>query len=121
MTFSIKVKDFEFTGKTEQEAYLKGCKSLAKYMASSKYKNLSFSIERLSGAQPTVKFTLCTNIDANAEQKQFCKMCKEFHCSFYVNEEYNCSRCNLKTYLKRIQQKGSVSKNFYNGRIQSTD
>lgn len=49
--------------------------------------------------------------------KEYCKMCKNFHCSFYVNEEYNCSRCNLKNCMKRIKEKVGVSKMYYNSII----
>ena len=118
MTFSLKVKSFTVTGETEQEAYIKGCKHYAKYMASKKYTNLSFKIERVAGAPNAFTFTLYTNIDVNAEQRQFCKMCKEMHCSFFVNEEYNCARCNLKSFLKRVQQKGNISKGFYMSRVE---
>lgn len=112
MTFSLKVKSFIFQAETEQEAYIKGCKKLAKYIASKKYKNVSFKVERVN-EQNTFAFIMFADIDVNVEQRQYCKMCKEIHCSFFVNEEYNCSRCNLKNFLKRLQQKGNVSKAFY--------
>lgn len=117
MTFSLKVRSFTFTGETEQEAYIQGCKKLAKYMASKKYSNLSFKIERVANVPNAFTFTLYTNIDVGEEQRHFCKVCKEIHCSFFINEEYNCARCNLKSFLRRAQQKANISKGFYNGRI----
>lgn len=112
MNLTNKIKSFTVKAQTEKEAYLKGCKDLAKYMASKEYQNISFKIER--GVEPgTFIFTMFTNIDLSEEQRAYCKLCREFHCSFYVNEEYNCSRCNLKTFLKRAQSKAKISKNFY--------
>lgn len=117
MNVTFKIQSFTFTGQTEQEAYLNGCKKLAKWMASKKHSNITVKINRIKAELPTFEFVLYTNIDASVEQKEFCKACKEFHCSFYVNEEYNCDRCNLKAYLKRLQQRGNVSKGFYKKEI----
>lgn len=117
MTISLKVKSFIFTGESEQEAYILGCKKMAKYIASKKYDNLSFKVERAQ-EENTFIFNVLANIDVGAEQRDFCKICKEFHCSFFINEEYNCARCNLKSFLRRLHKKGNVSKGFYNGRIE---
>lgn len=117
MNMTFKIKSFVFSGETEQEAYIKGCKELAKYMASKKHSNISVKINRISGQKNTFEFVLLANIDASAAQSEFCKVCKEFHCSFYVNEEYNCARCNLKSYLTRLKQKANISKAYFNGKI----
>lgn len=119
MNVTFKIASYTFTGQTEQEAYLKGCKQLAKYMASKKRRNISVKIERVQAKQPTFQFVLYTNIDASAEQAEFCKVCKEIHAQFYINEHYNCDRCNMRTYLKRLQQKGNISKNFYKKELNS--
>lgn len=117
MQLSAKVCEFVFVGKTKQEAYIKGCKAVAKYIASNKYENISNKIVWMKSKEPTVKFILYTNIDANNEIRNFCKICKEIHTSFFINEEYNCARCNLKAYMRHSQQKISISKNFYKSRI----
>ena len=116
MKASIKISSILFEGQSEKEAYLKGCKQIAKFISSKKYSNLTFSVERISN-QNQVVFHIFTNIDLNQEQKAFCKICKEFHCSFFINEEYNCSRCNLKTFLKRAENKAKISKGFYKERL----
>ena len=41
MNLTMKIKSFTVTADSEKEAYLIGCKSFAKYMASPKYKNIS--------------------------------------------------------------------------------
>lgn len=117
MNLCLKVKSFYISAGSEKEAYLKGCKQLAKYLASKKYKNLSFKIERTKEENGFI-FTIFSNLDLGKEQRDFCKVCREFHCNFYVNEEYNCNRCNLKSFLVRAEQKARVSKNFYNKRIE---
>lgn len=117
MNVTFKIRSFTFSGHTDQDAYIKGCKSLAKYMASKKHQNISVKINRVKGALHTFEFVLYTNIDASAEQSHFCKMCKETHATFFINEHYNCDRCNLKAYLRRLQQRGNISKAFYKERV----
>ena len=114
MNLTLKVKSFVITASTEKEAYLKGCKQLAKYMASKKYKNLTFKIERTSGNENTFIFTMFTNLDLGEEQRNYCKTCRDYHCSFFINEDYNCSRCNLKNFLEKKKKKSRISKSFYN-------
>lgn len=117
MNLTTKIRSYTITASDEKEAYIKGCKQLAKYMASKKYTNLSFKIERSTETENTFIFTVFTNLDLGPEQRNFCKMCRQFHCSFYVNEEYNCSRCNFKTFLERAEQKARISKSFYRKRL----
>ena len=116
MLLTCKIRSYIFSAENEKEAYLKGCKKLAKYMTSKKYKNISFKIDRKDN--DTFIFTLFTNLDLTKDKNQFCVLCKQYHTSFFVNEEYNCSRCNLNTFLKREEKKIRVSKNFYNSKIE---
>lgn len=112
MLLTLKVKSFLVKSDNEKEAYIDGCKKYAKYIASSKYKNLMLKVDRTSVKGEFV-FTIFTNVELSGDQKNFCKMCKEIHSSFFVNEEYNCNRCNLKTFLLREEQKLRISKQFY--------
>ena len=113
MYLACKIGSFTVKASNEKEAYLQGCKKAAKYIASKKYKLISTKIERVSGEENTFQFILFTNMDLGPELSNFCKLCKEYHCSFYVNEEYNCARCNLKNFLSREEQKARVSKSYY--------
>lgn len=119
MYLTEKVCSFTVIADSKKEAYLKGCKKAAKYVGSQKYRNMSSKIENVG--QNEFVFTLFTNIDLSPEIAQFCKMCKEYHCSFFVNEEYNCSRCNLKTFMERTKQKAKVSKEFYKERMKNKE
>lgn len=116
MNLTAKIKSFTISADSEKEAYIKGCKNLAKYMASKKYSNLSFKIERTQVPNEFI-FSMYTNIDLGEEQRKFCSICKEVHSSFYINEEYNCSRCNLRTFLTRAEEKARISKSFYRGEM----
>ena len=117
MFLSVKVKSYIIQANSEKEAYLKGCKSLANVMASKKYSNLSFKIERPKDLTNSFVFTIYTNIELRSLQKDFCKVCKEFHCQFYINEDWNCSRCNMKSFLVRAEEKAKISKGYYKDRL----
>lgn len=117
MVIAVKLKSYLFTAGTEQEAYIKGCKKLAYLIASKKYSNLSVKVERVKGNLSTFKFTIYANIDSKTEQKNFCKACKEYHSSFFINENYNCSRCNLRSFLERSENKLKDIKGFYKDKV----
>lgn len=113
MLLAIVVKSFIFDGLTEQAAYIKGCKQLAKYMASKKHKNLTFKIERVRGFENRFTFTLYTNIDITSEKQHFCKMCRELNSAFYINNGYSCTGCKLKNFFSVVSSKGKISKRYY--------
>lgn len=117
--FTSKIKSFLFVDEKAKEAYLRGCKVLAPFIASGKYKFLSLKIERSESNKNAFVFTLYGDIDISCEQKDFCKMCKEMHKAFFINEEYNCSRCNMKSLLKRLQQKSKIQREYFKTRLKS--
>lgn len=117
MFLSIKVKSYVIQASSAKEAYLKGCKNLANVIASKKYPNLSFKVERPKDNSSTFIFNVYTNVELGPAQKEFCKTCKEFHCQFYINEDWNCSRCNMKAFLKIMEDKAKISRGFYKDRL----
>ena len=105
-----KVKEFTFTGNTQKEAYLKGCKELAKYMASKTHQNLVTQIVRKDNE---VTFTIYCSVELLEPQQRFCKICKEMHTNFYINTKYNCDACNVKAFLNRLHSQLNVAQNYY--------
>lgn len=116
MVAAIKLRSEVFSGISYEQAYLKGCKSLCKAI---QHSQITFNVSKLpdEGNEKSVQFDLFVNIDMSAAQKEFCKVCKEFHCSFYINEEYNCARCNLRVYLRKLKGTANVSKGYFNKTI----
>lgn len=108
---ALKICSYKFHAYSEKEAYLQGCKKLAGIMASKKYQNITTKIQHIGDNE--FEFVVYTMLDIMSEQTNFCRLCKEMHHSFFINENYNCSRCNYKTFLKRMQQKLRISKGFY--------
>lgn len=116
MLYSLKIKSIKFVGATKQEAYLMGCKKLAKYIASLKY--ITMGVEQDLEDKNTMIFTLYASVNLGHEVSEYCKMCKEFHCSFYINEHYNCDTCNLKNCMNRTKQKVGITKLYYKHKIE---
>lgn len=108
---TLKICSWKFKAFNERDAYLQGCKKLASVMASKKYQNLTTKIIR--SANNEFEFVVYTMLDITEEQSHFCKMCKEMHCSFFINENYNCNRCNYKVFLKRMKEKLIISRSYY--------
>ena len=113
MNVTLKICSFIARGENKKQAYLNGCKKVAKFWGSKKYKNVSCKIERISKDENALLFVLFTTLDLGKEKSQYCKMCKEMHCSFFINEDYNCSSCKLEGFFKKVKEKALVSKNFY--------
>ena len=117
MHLSNKLCSFVVSADDKKEAYIKGFKRAAKYIASPNYRNISCKIESLDDT--SFLFSLYVNIDISEELSHFCKMCKIYHSSFFVNEDYNCSRCNLRTFIDRSAKKANVSKKFYEEKMKT--
>lgn len=114
MKASVRITSIIVRGESKEDCYIKGCKKLANVASK---ENITFSVENVKDDERALRFNIFTNIDMNGMQKDFCKMCKQFHCSFYVNEDYNCSRCNLKAYIQRLQHTVNVSKSYYKSNL----
>lgn len=119
MLISNKIFSFYVCAESEKEAYIKGCKKIARFAASrNEYQSVSVKIER-DALRGGFWFSLYADIDLSKEMQHYCKMCKEYHSSFFINEEYNCARCNLKNFMSRTKDKSKVSKNFYQEMIKN--
>ena len=117
MLWTSKIKSFVVTGDDNKDAYLKGCKQYATYIASSKYQHLSLDVKQ-TGEKGKLIFTIYASVNVSEEQSAFCKVCKNTHKLFYVNDSYNCSCCTLKSFLSRVEQKTRTQKSFYKKHIE---
>lgn len=114
MKMTVKVASYIYTSDSCEQAYINGCKDLCKSIKDPK---ISINIEKMDDGK-SVKFNVFVSLNANESISNFCKVCKEFHCSFYINEEYNCARCNLKSFMKRMKQQLNTSKSYYRKEIE---
>jgi hypothetical protein len=107
----------EFKDEDSKKAYLKASKFVASNVISKGSKvevsKVTWDIVRVEGDLPTFRLTLYFKFDDTELMKQTCDVCKEFHKSFFINENFNCNRCNKVGYEKKIEQKLLIGTEYY--------
>ena len=109
MIYIQKFYEREFKAEDAKRAYLKASKFVASNIISKGSKvevsKVTWDIQRVDeGDLPTFRLTLYYKFDDTEFMKRTCDACKEFHKSFYINENFNCDRCNKVGYEKNIQR-----------------
>lgn len=108
----------EFKAKKSKDAYLKACKFVASNIISESSKvevsKVTWDVVRVSNDDdlPTFRLTLYYKFDDTQFMKQTCEACKEFHKSFFINENYNCNRCNKVGYEKNVDKKLMIGSEY---------
>lgn len=103
-----------FSAETMKEAYLKATRWVAVNVVSKdELKDVLVKYQKSTEKFPTVTVHLYVTIDETEIREEHCKICKEAHSSFFINENFNCSRCNVNSYQRRAEAKIKVKKQFY--------
>lgn len=112
-----------FIGETMKDAYLKACKWYAtNVMHKDELHNVQVEFEKLSGEQlPTVVIHLFAVLSENELRDRFCKICRESHSMFYMNQTVNCNKCEAKAYQTRTDDMLRVKLEYYRGLISKQD
>lgn len=119
MLYIEKFYQKDFKAQSGKDAYLKACKFVAGHIIS---KGSKVEVERVTwdvirveeeNDLPTFRLSLYYKFDDTEFMKQTCKACKEFHKSFFINEDFNCSRCNKVGYEKNIKQKLLIASEYF--------
>lgn len=108
-------KDFVNKAGDLKEAYLKSCKWVSSRIISKNLDKIVWKVEKVSETTITVK--LYFEFDVNEEKRNHCKVCKEFHKSFFINEEYNCNSCKLTSFFNRTKERENRIKGYYKEKI----
>lgn len=120
MLYIQKFYERKFRAEDSKEAFLRACKFVATNIISKGSKveaaNVVWDIIRVSEGEdeslPTFQLTLYCKFDDTRFMEQTCEACKEFHKSFFINENFNCNRCNKVGYEKNIRQKLMISAEY---------
>ena len=119
MKYILPFYEREFKAKDSKEAYLKACKFVASNVISENSKveatKVTWNVQKVKNDEglPTFLLTLNYVFDDTEFMEQTCNACKEFHKSFFINENFNCSRCNKVGYEKNIQQKLMIGSEYF--------
>lgn len=103
-----------FQGKDMKDAYLKACKWVSTNVISKDElaRNTMVHYKKEECQLPTITVTLFAIINEAEVRKRHCKICKETHGLFFINENCNCSWCNSSAYQKRIDEVVKRKKEF---------
>lgn len=75
--------------------------------------SMYFEVEKLENEeQPTFELSLFVTLDEKEVMDRHCKICKETHKLFYVNENYNCDACKIKVYRQRLEERIAVKAGY---------
>lgn len=119
MNLSKKIFEKDFVGSNTKNAYLKACKWVAqKIIGKVEVGETLWSIEKVEASLPTFKLELHIMLDAKKTEKSFCERCKEMHKSFFINENYNCNRCNMKAFNKELDLKLKIKEGHRKNQLQ---
>ena len=122
MNISTKFYEADFRSETPKAAYLKACEFVAKHVLSGNSKvevdKVTWQVKRTDDRSvhnlPTFQLTLFYVYDEEVVNEQNCKVCKEAHHSYFINENFNCNRCNKSTYRLRMEEKIGIGADYFN-------
>ena len=116
MEYIQKFYEREFRDEDPKKAYLKASKFVASNIISKGSKvevsKVTWDVVRVDGDLPTFRLTLYYKFDDTKFMEQTCEACKQFHKSFFINENFNCNRCNNVGYEKNIEQKLTIGADY---------
>ena len=116
MEYIQKFYEREFRDEDPKKAYLKASKFVASNIISKGSKvevsKVTWDVVRVDGDLPTFRLTLYYKFDDTKFMEQTCEACKQFHKSFFINENFNCNRCNKVGYEKNIVQKLMIGADY---------
>jgi len=111
MLMSIKILEREFTAESSNQAFKKAASWIANKIIKNKdFNNITWNMSVTSPGVCTL--ILYGGLDTVKDEKSFCEICKSFHSSFYINEEYYCPSCNHKAFINRMNEKLKVKKSY---------
>lgn len=109
-----------FKAEDSKNAYMKACKFVASNIISDKSKveasKVTWTVQKVKvedGDLPTFQLTLYYTFDDTEFMKQTCDACKQFHKSFFINENFNCDRCNKVGYERNVTQKLMIGSDYF--------
>lgn len=119
MQYIQKFYERRFRADNAKDAYLRACKFVASNVISEASKveasKVTWDVTRDKDEKglPTFLLTLYYKFDDTEFMKQTCEACKQFHKSFFINEDFNCSRCNKVGYEKNVQQRLTTASEYF--------
>lgn len=105
----------KFVAETMKAAYMKACKWYAtNVLSKDELHNVQIEFEKNTKSEfPTVVIHLFAVLSEDQLRERFCELCKESHKLFFVNQAYNCNRCEAKAYQQRTDEMLKIKLEYY--------
>lgn len=105
----------DFQAETMKDAYMAAVKWYATNVISKgELHNVHVEFEKNSKEQlPVVTIRLHAVLNEDELRDRYCKLCKESHSLFYMNNSYNCDRCEAKAYQRRADDMLRTKLEYY--------
>lgn len=110
-----------FEANSHKEAYIKAIKWIASNIISdSELHNTIISYEKSYNKEsqlPVIIVHLNVSLEEKEHRDNNCKICKEVHSLFFMNEETNCAWCKAIAYQKRLDDLIKSKRSYYRERL----
>lgn len=116
MYFGIEICSEIFMAHSQKESYLKAVKWYATNVLTKNLAGVAATYEKKEDT--TIILHVFILIDEKETLERHCTCCKELHHSFFVNENYDCNKCKLNAYKKRLTEKIKIKKEFCKSKIE---
>lgn len=118
------IKEYEkrsFEARTHKDAYVKAMKWVASnIIADSELQNSVINFEKSYSKEtqlPVIIVHLSVSLTEKEHRDRHCRVCKEIHSSFFMNEETNCAWCKAMAYQRRLDEFIKEKKSYYKERL----
>ena len=105
----------KFSAESMKAAYMNACKWYAtNVLSKDELHNVLVEFVKEKNEQfPTVTIHLSATLSEDELRERYCKICRESHSLFYMNQNYNCNRCEAKAYQTRTDDMLRVKLEYY--------
>lgn len=111
-----------FEAHSHKDAYIKAMKWIASnIIADTELQNTVINFEKTYNKEtqlPVIIVHLSVSLKEKEHHDRHCRVCKEIHSSFFMNEETNCTWCKLVAYQNRLNDFIKNKKSWYKERLE---
>lgn len=109
----------KFSAETMKKAYMDACKWYSTNVISKdELHSVQIEFEKINSKDlPTIVIHLYAVLSEDELRERLCKICRESHSVFYMNNYVDCSRCEAKAYQARTDDMLRVKLEYYHSLI----
>lgn len=122
ITYTTEVYQKKVHGDNYKDAYKKAVKWLATNIISNDElsNEVTYNIVK-DKKRPSVTIKFYSGLNEKELEEKHCRICKEMHASFFINQEVNCGWCNTKSYQNRMCDTMNVKASHMKGVLKKID